>query len=85
MIWNQPKECMSAEDKRRMQGERLRKLVERVYHSVPFYRRKMQEMDVMPRDIRSIDDIVRLPFTTKQDLRDGYPYGFMAIPKNSMW
>ncbi len=80
MIWNQPKECMSAEDKRRMQGERLRKLVERVYHSVPFYRRKMQEMDVMPRDIRSIDDIVRLPFTTKQDMRDNYPYDLFAVP-----
>ncbi len=84
MIWNQPKECMSAEDKRRMQGERLRKLVERVYHSVPFYRRKMQEMDVMPRDIRSIDDIVRLPFTTKQDMRDNYPYDLFAVPMSEI-
>jgi phenylacetate-CoA ligase len=80
MIWNESKECMSADDKRRLQGERLRKLVERVYHSVPFYRRKMQEMDVMPRDITSIDDIVKLPFTTKQDLRDNYPYGLFAVP-----
>jgi phenylacetate-coenzyme A ligase PaaK-like adenylate-forming protein len=64
MIWNQPKECMSEADKRRMQGERLRKMVERVYHTVPFYRQRMQEMDIAPRDIRSIDDIVHLPFTT---------------------
>lgn len=80
MIWNIPKECMTPEEKRKMQGNRLRKLVERVYHSVPFYRRKMQELDVMPRDINSIDDIVKLPFTTKQDLRDNYPYGLFAVP-----
>ncbi len=80
MIWNKPKECMSPEDKRVLQGERLRKLVERVYHSTPFYRQKMQEMDLTPDDIRSIDDITRLPFTTKQDLRDNYPYGLFAVP-----
>lgn len=84
MIWNQPKECMSPEDKRRLQGERLRKLVERVYHSTPFYRQKMQEMDVTPADIRSVDDIVRLPFTTKQDLRDNYPYGLFAVPMSEI-
>jgi phenylacetate-CoA ligase len=80
MIRNISKECMTPEEKRHLQGERLRKLVERVYHSVPFYRRKMQEMDIMPRDIRTIDDIVKLPFTTKQDLRDNYPYGLFAVP-----
>jgi phenylacetate-CoA ligase len=84
MIWNQPKECMSPEDKRRMQGERLRKMVERVYHAVPFYRQRMQEMDIAPRDIRSIDDIVHLPFTTKQDLRDNYPYGLFAVPMSEI-
>ena len=51
-----------------------------VYHNVPFYRKKMQEMDLAPDDIRCIDDIVKLPFTTKQDLRDNYPYGLMAAP-----
>lgn len=84
MIWNKPKECMSAEDKRNLQGERLRKLVERVYHSVPFYRQKMQEMDITPADINSIDDIVKLPFTTKQDLRDNYPYGLFAVPMSQI-
>lgn len=76
MIWNQPKECMGREQMRALQGERLHKLVERVYHNTPFYRRKMQEMDVTPDDIRTVDDVVKLPFTTKQDLRDNYPYGF---------
>lgn len=61
-----------------LQGKRLHKLVTLVYHNVPFYRNKMQEMDVSPDDIRTIEDIVKLPFTTKQDLRDNYPYGLQA-------
>ncbi len=80
MIWNKNKECMPAEQKRLLQGERLHKLVKRVYHAVPFYREKMQALDLTPDDIRSIDDIVRLPFTTKDDLRDNYPYGLFAVP-----
>lgn len=84
MIWNQPKECMDPEQKRLLQGERLRKLVDRVYHNTPFYRRKMQEMDITPDDIRTIDDIVKLPFTTKQDLRDNYPYGLFAVPMSQI-
>jgi phenylacetate-CoA ligase len=84
MIWNKTKECMSSEDKRCLQSERLRKLVQRVYHSTPFYRQKMQEMDITPDDIQSIDDIVKLPFTTKQDLRDNYPYGLFAVPMSEI-
>ncbi|SBW06155.1 phenylacetate--CoA ligase [uncultured Dysgonomonas sp.] len=84
MIWNEPKECMSLEDKRNLQGKRLRKLVDRVYHNTPFYRRKMQEMDIMPDDIKTVDDIVKLPFTTKQDLRDNYPYGLFALPMSDI-
>ena len=75
MIWNTNKECMSREQMRELQGKRLQKLVTYVYHNVPFYRSRMQEMDLSPDDIRTIDDIVKLPFTTKQDLRDNYPYG----------
>ncbi len=80
MIWNTNKECMPREQMRELQGKRLQKLVVYVYHNVPFYRKKMQEMDLAPDDIRCIDDIVKLPFTTKQDLRDNYPYGLMAAP-----
>ena len=69
---------------RALQGKRLQKLVNYVYHNVPFYRNKMQEMDVTPDDIRSIDDIVKLPFTTKQDLRDNYPYGLQAAPASEI-
>lgn len=84
MIWNKTKECMDRENKQKLQGERLRKLVDRVYHSVPFYRQKMQEMNIAPGDINSIDDITKLPFTTKQDLRDNYPYGLFAVPMSEI-
>lgn len=80
MIWNSNKECMPREQMRELQGKRLCKLVQYVYHNVPFYRHKMQEMDLTPDDIREIEDITKLPFTTKQDLRDNYPYGLMAAP-----
>ena len=84
MIWNPSKECMHREQLRELQGKRLQKLVAYVYHNVSFYRHKMQAMDLMPDDIRSIDDIVKLPFTTKQDLRDNYPYGLMAAPNSEV-
>ena len=66
MIWNQPKECMGREQMRALQGERLHKPVRETHHNMPFYRRKMQEMDVTPDDIRTVDDVVKLPFTTSR-------------------
>ncbi len=76
--WNENKECMSRDEMHQLQSNRLRRLVSLVYHNVPFYRAKMQQLDLLPDDIRSIDDIVKLPFTTKQDLRDNYPFGLRA-------
>ncbi|MBR3609748.1 MAG: phenylacetate--CoA ligase [Bacteroidales bacterium] len=84
MIWNKNKECMSREEMRQLQGARLRKLVDNVYHNVPFYREKMQAMNIMPDDIKTIDDIKKLPFTTKQDLRDNYPFGLNAVPQSAI-
>ena len=84
MIWNKNKECMSRDELRELQGKRLHKLVDLVYHNTPFYRQKMQELDLLPDDIQTIDDIVKLPFTTKQDLRDNYPLGFMAAPMSEV-
>ncbi len=75
---------MSREQIRELQGERLRKTVHRVYHNTPFYREKMQQMGITPDDIRTVDDIVKLPFTTKQDLRDNYPYGLFAVPMSEI-
>ncbi len=73
-------ECMSRDELSRVQGERLRAMVGRVYEKVPFYRKKLDEAGVRPEDIRSIDDLVRLPFTTKTDFRDQYPFGLFAVP-----
>ncbi|MBP5302679.1 MAG: phenylacetate--CoA ligase, partial [Bacteroidales bacterium] len=84
MIWNPTKECMSRDQMRELQGKRLHKIVEYVYHNVPFYRNKLQEMDLTPEDITSIDDIVKLPFTTKKDLRDNYPFGLQAAPASEI-
>src|SRR5574344_2162967 len=84
MIWNENKECMSREDMRALQGRRLHKIVDYVYHNVPFYRKKLQEMDLRPDDINTIDDIVKLPFTTKKDLRDNYPFNLQAAPRSEI-
>lgn len=84
MIWNNNKECMPSGQMRALQGKRLHKIVSYVYHNVPFYRAKLQEMDITPDDITSIDDIVKLPFTTKQDLRDNYPFGLQAAPQSEI-
>ena len=81
MIWNPNKECMSRDERAALQSKRLRLLVKYVYHNVPFYRNKMQTMDIRPDDIRTIEDITKLPFTTKQDLRDNYPFGLQAAPQ----
>ena len=84
MIWNNNKECMPREQMRELQGKRLHKIVDYVYHNVPFYRDKLQQMDIKPEDITSIDDITKLPFTTKQDLRDNYPFGLQAAPQSEV-
>ncbi len=84
MIWNETKECMSRDEIHNLQSARLRKIVDRVYHSVEFYRKKMQQMGLEPGDIRSIDDLSKLPFTTKNDLRDNYPFGLFAVPQSEV-
>jgi len=84
MIWNINKETMDREQMRVLQGKRLQKLVTYVYHNLPFYRNKMQEIGITPADIHGIDDIINLPFTTKQDLRDNYPYGLVSAPHSQI-
>jgi len=80
IIWNKKIECMNEEDMRVLQSERLKKLVNRVYNHVPFYRKRMNEAGVKPSDIQTIEDIVKLPFTYKTDLRDNYPFNLFAVP-----
>ena len=84
MIWNPNKECMSRDEMSALQGKRLHKIVEYVYHNVPFYRHKLQELDLVPDDIQTIEDITKLPFTTKKDLRDNYPCGLQAAPQSEI-
>ena len=84
MIHNPQMECMSREDMRKLQSERLVATVKRCYEKVPFYKRKMDELGVKPEDIKSVDDITKLPFTTKYDLRDEYPFGLQAVPMDQI-
>ena len=87
--WNEtirdPKiECMSRDEMSALQGERLVKQVKNVYEHVEFYRKKMDGLGVEPGDIKGIEDITKLPFTTKEDLRDNYPFGLLAVPKEKI-
>jgi phenylacetate-CoA ligase len=83
-IWNRHFECMDRDGLRKVQGERLRETVDRVYFNVPYYRSKMQEAGLGPDTIHSIEDLQKLPFTTKQDLRDNYPFGLFAVPMSEI-
>ncbi len=84
MIWNETKECMSRDELADLQSKRLVKVVNRVYHNVEYYRKKMQEVGIEPGDIQGIGDIDKLPYTTKDDLRDTYPFGLFAAPQSEI-
>jgi phenylacetate-CoA ligase len=79
MHWN-PEESFSRQEMTALQSERLKKVCERVYDRVPFYKKAFGMQGVKPSDIKSVQDIVKLPFTRKSDLRDNYPYGLFAEP-----
>src|SRR6187551_3249675 len=83
-IWNPAAETMPPDQLRTLQSERLCALVRRVYERAPFYRRHFDEHGVHPDDIRSLDDLTWLPFTRKQDLRDEYPFGMLAVPREQV-
>lgn len=78
--WNKEIECMPREEMIKLQNERLVAQVKHVYDNVPYYRELMKKRGLTPDDIRSIDDLHKLPFLTKADLRDAYPYGLLAKP-----
>ncbi len=80
--FQQEKECMPREQLRALQGERLAKTVKHVWDNVPYYRAKMEAAGITPDDIKGIDDLHKLPFTSKDDLRETYPDGMLAVPKN---
>ena len=83
MIWSK-EETLSRSEIEKIQLERLQETVSRVYETVPAYRQKMQEKGIVPADIKSLSDLKKLPFVTKQDMRDNYPFGLFAVPKNKL-
>ena len=78
--WREDIETMDLEDMKKLQSERLVKQVRHVYENVPYYRNLMDEKGVTPDDIRSVEDLHKLPFLSKADLREAYPYGLLAKP-----
>lgn len=80
MIFNPEYESMDENVRKKLQFARLKNLVEKLYGDVAFYRRKMDVLGITPRDIHSLEDIAKLPFTTKEDLRETFPYGLLACP-----
>ncbi len=84
MIYNLKMETLSIEQLKSLQFERLKETLDRVFHHVEFYRTKFKELNIEPDEIKSLEDISKLPFTKKQDLRDNYPYGMFAVPKNEI-
>lgn len=84
MIWNEKAECMSREDLEELQLKKLQDIVQRAYKNVPYYHQKFKEMNLSPDDIQSLEDLERLPFTTKDDLRQVYPFGMFAVPRKDI-
>lgn len=84
MYWQKEFETMPREQMADLQLERLRQTVARVYEHVPFYRNAIRDAGLTPDDINSLDDLQYLPFTTKQDLRDNYPFGLFAVPQQEI-
>jgi len=80
MYFNEKYECMPEEELRKLQLDYLKEVTAWVYERVPIYKTKFDEKGVKPDDIQSLDDVVKLPFTVKNDLRDNYPFGFLAVP-----
>jgi len=77
-------ECASHEDMKKIQSKNLKEMIKRCYDNVPFYKKKLDECGIKPDDIGSIDDLSKLPFTYKQDLRDNYPYDLFAVPHDDI-
>ena len=82
--WNREAECMEVGKLRALQGERLRRTVRHAYDHVPAYKNKLDDAGVDPDAIKSIDDIVKLPFTVKDDFRNSYPFGMFAVPMDQI-
>lgn len=78
--FNRELETLPIDQLRKLQNERLKTLVERVYNRIPYYQKRLDEHGIKPSDIRSVEDLHKLPFTQKDALRDNYPFGLFAVP-----
>jgi len=83
-IFNEAVECMDRESIKKLQLEKLQWQVKRIYENVPMYKERMDKAGVKPEDIKELKDLAKLPFTTKQDLRDYYPYDLLAVPQKDI-
>jgi phenylacetate-CoA ligase len=84
MIWRQDVECAAPADLKELQSGHLKKLIPYIYNNCPVYKKKLDAAGITPDRIKSIDDIKRLPFTTKEDMRDYYPYGLFSAPQDQI-
>ncbi|MCS7144126.1 MAG: phenylacetate--CoA ligase, partial [Archaeoglobaceae archaeon] len=80
MFWSPTIERLPVEELKRIQEKKLKNIVRNAYEYSPFYKRKFRELGIHPTDVQSLRDLIKLPFTKKQDLRDNYPFGMFAVP-----
>jgi len=84
MIWNKEAECMRIGEREKLQLARMKAILKRTYENVPYYKKRFDEIKFKPGEIKSLEDIRKLPFTTKTDLREGYPFGLFAVPRREI-
>ncbi|MDX9714442.1 MAG: phenylacetate--CoA ligase [Dissulfurispiraceae bacterium] len=84
MIWNKTAECMTDKKRQELQLNRLRDIVKSAYENTPYYKKRNSKQKIRYSDIKKLSDITRLPFTSKADLRDGYPFNMFAVPMNEI-
>ena len=84
MIWNPQRECADRQQMQEMQGSALQAMIRRIYNHVPFYRNRLMALGIEPGDIKSVEQLRLLPFTTKADLRDNYPFGLFTMPQSEV-
>lgn len=84
IIWNPERECAEREQMHQLQSSQLSRMIQRMWDHVPFYRNRLKEKGIEPGDIRSVDQLKDLPFTTKDDLRQNYPFGLFMVPQSEV-
>jgi phenylacetate-CoA ligase len=84
MIYNEEFETLPREALKALQVKRLQQVLQRVYHTVGYYKKSLTAANISPDDIRSLDDLKKIPFITRQDLRNNYPFGLFAVPMSNI-